>query len=543
MFRCEAAGYEVEATKRVLGAFDGRDRRDLNVYALPDRPSQLLVSMHEMLHHELHWSTGWGLMAAMAGLLSEADPGLGSLRRVAAAANAACRQVHEVFATTISCGVVGIEQGRRLLDESPVYRAYLDEGLHLGGSADRWPWQFRESAAQVLLRAVMQPTQVAEFAERGLEHLRVKDVSAPAAYRPDTVLAAVTAEAGMWWDTVFEELAVEYPDRGGDRGGPWGRSLPDDPEAMERLKAWEETVLIPRLNAVAVHRLRGQGIEVLDETGYLATVDLLRRSFLSLAPPDWQVEVLTEQRRMTQEPLGAERESIVLHATAATVSIIDQDELAERSQEFLFDPPHSDPHVLALYLPRPVLMRQFPRIGDLGAAGPPILALAGRPKRTGTGGRDVPLALMKVGLRPRQLVEMFTSLPTVLLTTLTTTREQDNQQAVLELDRVYVLLDLPLSLQVNAWVTDGWTVRFRVLMLGTEHPLNLVVFELDKLPSCCFLSYRGDAGFSELTQLLDRHPDHLQPGLTVDTTTQAAIGSITSWLMAAWWRIDEVEHG
>jgi hypothetical protein len=164
----------------VLGAFDGRDRRDLNVYALPDRPSQLLVSMHAMLHHELHWSTSWGLLAAMAGLLAEADPALGHLRRVATAANRACRRVHEVFASTISCGVVGVEQGRRLLAQSPVYLSYLDEGFNLGGSADRWPWQFRESSAQMLLRTLMPPAEVAELAERGLERLRVRDVSEPA---------------------------------------------------------------------------------------------------------------------------------------------------------------------------------------------------------------------------------------------------------------------------------------------------------------------------------------------------------------------------
>jgi hypothetical protein len=121
----------------VLGALDGSDRRDLSVYALPDRPSQPMVSMHEMLHHELHWSTGWGLVAAMAGLLTEADPALGHLRRVAAAANGACRRVHEVFAITISCGAVGVEQGRRLLAETPVYPSYRDEGLNLGGSAGR----------------------------------------------------------------------------------------------------------------------------------------------------------------------------------------------------------------------------------------------------------------------------------------------------------------------------------------------------------------------------------------------------------------------
>jgi hypothetical protein len=483
----------------------------LRLYAVPDRPAQLMVSLHEHLHHELQWSTAWGLVAAMAGLLAGAGIEPDRLRDVAAVANSACRRVHEVFATTISCGVIGIPGGRRMLAGNDRYLSYLDEGLRLGGDPSRWPWQFRESAMQMLLRSLMQPAPLAEIAERGFERI------------------------------TFGALLAEFPDRGGDRGDAWARTLPDDGESMDRLKMWEESVLIPRLQAVAGARLAGHGLTILDEGSYLESVDALRRSFVALGPEDWQVEVLTGHRRMSDEPLGAERESVVLHPAPADVVVITQEDLSARSRAFLFEPDSAVAHVLALYLPRPVLLRQFRGFGGLNAGGPPVLALAGRPMLTEGGGRAVPVALMRAGLRPRQLTEMFSRVPVVVLTCLTATREKANQDIVTELEAVYVLVDLPLNLQVTAWITDGWTVRFRVIDLHGERPLNLIVFALDELPGCWFLDYRGDAGFGELAQLLDRNPGRLASGLTLAESTLAAITSITSWLLAAWWRFEEAE--
>src|SRR5262249_48751128 len=130
----------------VLGGFDGRDSRELNVAAVAERPAQLLVSIHEQMHHELHWSTIWGLIGAMAGLLADADVRRDSLSAVADAVNGACWQVHEVFATTMSCGALGVTLARELLAGNDLYLGYLDEGLRLGGPAGAAPWQFRESA-------------------------------------------------------------------------------------------------------------------------------------------------------------------------------------------------------------------------------------------------------------------------------------------------------------------------------------------------------------------------------------------------------------
>lgn len=537
-FRCAREGFEVAATGGLLGGFDGRDRRELHVYAVDERPAQLLVSMHEHLHHELQWSTTWGLVAAMSGLLSEYSDDE-RLRDVAKLANAASRRVHEVFATTISCGVLGVQTSRALLAGNRTYLDHLDCGLHLGGPSHRWPWQFRESAAQMLLRSLMQPAELGAVVAGGFEKVRVRDIASLRDAHPDQRLRKLLGETGLWWDDAFGELLHECPGRGGDQGDLWGRSLPADPAAMEELKAWEESVLIPRLQQVATARLRDHGFEILDGAQYLQAVEQLRTSFVRLGPPDWQVEVLTGMRPMSQEPLGAEREAIVLHAGPAQVAICNQDDLSAHSTQFLFRPADGPAHVLAVYLPRRTLMRQFAGTGDLGEHGPPILALAGQPTINDVGTRVAPLAYMRTDLKPIELVEMFTTLPAAVLTSLTTTREPASREQVLELPMAYVLIDLPLALQVAAWIGDGWTVRFRTVEIRGSLPLNLIIFALDGLADLWFLSYRSDAGFGELAQLLDRY--RIVPGLELGGPTLAMIESITAWLMSAWWRIEEVE--
>jgi hypothetical protein len=160
---------------QMLGSFDGRDSRQLMVFAT-EQPAQLLVSIHEQLHHELQWSTAWGLIAAMAGLLANAGINEQALSALARKANGSCWQVHEVFATAISSGAVGVPTARRLLAGNDLYLGYLEEGLRLGGRPDAAPWQLRESAMQMLLRSLMQPAELAELAERGFARLGPPDL-------------------------------------------------------------------------------------------------------------------------------------------------------------------------------------------------------------------------------------------------------------------------------------------------------------------------------------------------------------------------------
>jgi hypothetical protein len=539
-FRCAGQVFSHYAEDRLLGAFDGTDRRELRLHVLADKSTQVLVSLHENLHHDLQWSTGWGVLAAFCGMLAEANVNADRMRAVATFANEACRRVHEVFATTTSTGALGVDEGRQLLAGNDVYLDYLGEGLRLGG-ATYWPWQFRESATQVLLRTLMQPAIIAEIAEKGLEHVTVAQL-ARSNTRPDEWLALITDQAGRWWQDTFEELSTDYPDRGGDLGDAQGRRLPRGDGEFDRLRTWEETILITRLRELAVRRLRGHGLPVLDDGEYLQVTERLVNTFDALAPENWTVRVLNGPAGAAVEPLGAERESILLHGTQATAAIRRQEDLVEDSREFLFTPAGSPGHIIGLYLHRSVLHRQFNGLADLSADGPAVVALAGRPQRVVDIDRLVPLVLLRPGLLPRDLGTMFTTLPVIMLTTLTTTRVRANQPHIAGLNSTYVLVDLPLRRQFDAWITAGWTVRFRAIELHGGRPVNCAVFGLDQLPGIRFLSYRSEAGWTELVGLLDRHRDILGPALEVDERTRTEIGSITSWLMAAWWRFEEVDH-
>lgn len=521
----------------LLGSFDGRDRRTLFTHALAERPAQLLVSMHEQLHEELHWSTAWGVTSAMAGLLAKADVRAAELSATATDMNAACSTVHELFATTVSCGAVGVPAARMLLADNPLYLGYLNDGLALGGSSEVWPWQFRESAIQMLLRTLMQPAELADLAEAGLGHLTPRDIS-DVERHPNVRLGRIRDESGGWWSETFREILDAHPDRGGDTGGLWERHLPGDPDAMERLKAWEETVLIPALGATARRHLLAAGIAVLDQREYLEAVAALRASFLELAPDDWQVEVFTERHPMSEEMLGAEREALALADGPALAVICEADELPGRAVEFLLQGPDG-PHVLAAVLDRAVLRRQFAGIEEIPINGPPLLAMIGPPTRSNDR-RGVPIALMRPDVTPRALGAMFSSVPVIILSTLRASLDDHARDQLLELDEAYVLVDLPLRTQIAAWIEQAGRVRLRVTDVTGATPMNLIVLQIDGLASLWLLSFRSDAGIGELAQLLDRHPGALTADLDIPPRVVQRIGMLAAWLHGAWWSLEEV---
>ncbi len=535
VFACADDGFESGSARGVLGGFDGRDARDLHAYAVSPGDEQLLVSIHEHLHHELQWSTAWGLVAAMSGLLADAGVGTESHRRIAALLNGGARMVHERFATTVSVGVLGVPKGRELLSGNVRYLGYLEAGLALGGPADGAPWQFRESAAQMLLRALMQPRELLDLARRGLDGIRIRDLAAIPS--PDRRLELIPS-AGDWWAGTFARLLARHPERGGDLGGTWGRVLPRDENGMEAMRAFEETVLIPELAHVAAERLRENGFEILDPAEYLEVVELLRSSFMALAPSDWQVEVLTDRRPTSHEPLGAERERVRLHPTPAIGELHDAGALAAYGRDFLHELGGSAA-VLAIFLTGDAYATQF-SLADL-AGKPPILALAGWP-RLADGTRRVPLTLLRPGMPPADLAGMFETLPVVTVTTLSVTREAHFRDQVLALEEVFVLIDLPLNLQVRLWVEDGWDVQVAAIDLQAANGLTLLLFRLRDLVNVWFLAYRSIAGFGELAQLLDRHPDRLRTGLAPPPAVLQRIGMISAWLFEAWWRFQEAEN-
>jgi hypothetical protein len=183
-----------------------------------------------------------------------------------------------------------------------------------------------------------------------------------------------------------------------------------------------------------------------------------------------------------------------------------------------------------------VLRRQFTGLEWLPSEAPLLLALVTDPLQS----HVVKFAVLDRAVSPRSLAGSFRSTPLVTLTTLSTTREPIGRERVLELESVLVLVDLPLRLQVEAWLDISPTVRFRVLGLEAPVPLNLTVFHLDDLPSCWFLNVRGEEGFAELAQLIDRHEDRLLHGLDVPDAVVSSITGAVRWILATWRRVDEL---
>ncbi|WP_157129223.1 hypothetical protein [Nocardia amamiensis] len=534
-FSCARDRFESTTHAELLGSFDGRDRRSVMLYAMRDREEQLFVSLHELLHHELQWSTGWGISSAMAGLLAES--GLDRLGRIVREMHESCRTVHETFATTISSGVVGIAVGRRMLAGNVEYTRYLDDGLRLGGQP-AWPWQFRESAAQMLLRTTMQPAAVTAIAERGFRRLRVEDVCIPEA-RPDERLRRIRDIAPHWWNGVFAELSAQWPERGGDLGDEHARRLPDDPAAVMALKEWEETVLLPALLSTAGKRLAELGLPTLGQDDYLHVVEELRLSFLELAPEDWMVELFVHGRGVDDEPLGVERESAVLYRDPAVADIVAPDAFDDRVREFRTDTADGT-RVVSMYSTTETLQRQFDELAEDLPSERAVLLLMGNARRV-SGARLVPMAFVQPEVSPAALAAMFTRYRCVVLTTLRTTRYGDYRAAVLELPLSFILIDLPLKRQIATWVDQGLRAHYRMFHLGTAGRVNLVVFGVDQLPGCWFLCYRGDAGFGDLVRVLDEYADLVLSDLYVPDEVIGDIGAITTWLLTAWWRFEETE--
>jgi len=186
--------YGCAITGGQLGAYDSVGRWTLRSSGL-GRNDQAMVSVHERLHHDLQHTTPWGLIARTARELADLGVEPDRFGRLFRFCREAAREVHEVYATSLS--LAGHPEAHGFLDESPDYRAYLRSGLLLAGPE---PWDTGRFVADALLRGCMAPEALNHLFRRGLRGLRISDLDT-ALVRPDARLAAVLSAA----------LAVEAP--------------------------------------------------------------------------------------------------------------------------------------------------------------------------------------------------------------------------------------------------------------------------------------------------------------------------------------------
>ena len=266
--------------------------------------------------------------------------------------------------------------------------------------------------------------------------------------------------------------------------------------------------------------------------------DVLRSPLLELAPEDWQVEVFAQRRLLNEEMLGGEREGLKLADSRSRLSLCDAEELSARATEFLLDDA-TERYVLALLLDRAVLHRQFAGLDTIPEDGPPLLAIAGPPVLRGEE-RHLPMALMRPDVTPSALLGMFSSLPVLTLSSLRSSLHDATRLALLQLEEAYVLVDLPLRLQVTSWIEQAGRVRLRLIELTGARPMNLVVLQPDGLPSLWMLAFRSDAGTGEIAQLLDRYPGRLTADLDIPVQIARRVGIVAGWIDGAWYLLEEM---
>ncbi len=165
-----------------------------------------MVSLHEVMHGSLNDSTAFGcLFEAFAALVRHADDG-SRFRDVCADVVAACRQVHEVFATYAGVFMADPQAGAALLSGYPAYAAFFNEALALGeGLPECSLLQWYATWNAVV--ACMQSTAMDVAVERGLSRFTLADVRARD--HPDVRLGMLLDAGPRLWDLLAERISVE----------------------------------------------------------------------------------------------------------------------------------------------------------------------------------------------------------------------------------------------------------------------------------------------------------------------------------------------
>jgi hypothetical protein len=399
-----------------------------------------MTETHEALHHDLQWSSGWGLLSSGAQVLARNGFRAHALRELFFEMVELARRTHETFATTFSTATGGVQNARRLLAGNAEYSAYLERGLALVRGGDDVPWQFRSAAISSVLRVCMRPAATLSLLGRGFRDLRGADL-VPQRDAPDLRLAAFEQTGGPdSWQPVFDQLAAEYPERGGDASGE-RQSMPIDSPEFDRLRRFEEEILIPRCHAHVC--------TVLDQAG-LPSIGSRQQSVLAsafrnaVADVDTEfasrIELIAERRPIFEEALEYHRQRVWLRERLP-VEVTSTDDTPRTAGRFR-SASGGGQFICGLWLDRQVARSQF----DLGDDVPdPVTAIAAVDDE----GR-LRLGLLPPSTTPTECQRLLADAPLLVLTTHHTLARHAELLAMLQtVEPVYVLMDLPVDRHVK----------------------------------------------------------------------------------------------
>ncbi|MGQ4436276.1 MULTISPECIES: hypothetical protein [unclassified Streptomyces] len=539
VFACQRDGLTRTLDRGLLGGYDGAGawRAELPEFQGPEE--QLMVENHEGLHHELQASSPWGRLTAHASLVSRAGFRRGVLGEIFDVMVEGCRQTHECFATTLSASVLGVARTRALLAHNTRYHGYLAHGLSLV-EGDDIPWQFRETAASMVLRCCMAPRSVFTMLDKGYERLGVRDLVEED--QPDHRLAAFTRVGGpSSWAPLFESIVGEHPERGGDRGGPDVRQSPEDEDQLERLRSFEEDVLVKLfyehctsvLDAAGLPSVSWADLPSLPDV-HIATVNRVSPELASV------MRSVTGRRPMEQDTLEYDRQGAGLR-NRLPVELLPAHETSAFSEAFEVADQDGDRCAVGVWLDRAAAVRQFdfpcpeslpdPVIALLvparAAAGEPVVRIGLLPSDT------TPLTCQQ-GLKGAALVVLATQ--SVLIDPL-----PGVQQALMSVEPVHVLMDLPVLPHLRHWCEQGVTVRWALIPLqGAGAQLSLAAFEVEAAPGMVFLHIgtRLAVGWTIQNVLADGS-GRLVHDPALLGRAQAELGLVVGTVLSAWSILDQ----
>jgi hypothetical protein len=507
-----------------FGAYDGTGGWVLGLNRIPRSDQLSMTETHEALHHELQASSGWGLVTGWALLLSQRGFRRHTLNEVFLELVERSRATHEIFATTLSATQEGIDHGRAILADNLEYLAYLERGLALVDVPRTTPWQFRHAAMTSVLRVCMRPAVVLDVLERGFSDLRRGsfDMTRDS---PDQRLAMYEQTGGQKsWSPVFAELLDEYPDRGGDTAP--GVHADADSEAFDRLRRFEEEILLPRCHCHVAKLLDRHEMPSIDTRRQSVLARSLKAAVTEVDPElaTW-IQLNTQHQPMFEEALQYHRQRIRLREPLSADLLEPAETLAD-PQLFRSFTPDGHPYVCGVWLDCAVAAQQF----DLADTDAPELVVAlGAVAHSGTGPRTMRLGLLPPDVTPQQVQQRLNGVPLVVLTThLTLARHADVLEMLQTVEPVFVLMDLPVARHVGHWTSSGIPVRLSVNPVTTDHPagaappggpgagptdtaLAVAIFALGRQHPFRFLCVGADTGIRVLAdQMRRRHPGAIE---------------------------------
>jgi hypothetical protein len=538
-FSCARNGLAQTLQRGLLGGYDGAGAWVLTLPNIRDGNEQLMVEIHEGLHHELQASSGLGLISAMALLLAQRGTRPLVLKELFRRLAEDSRQTHELFATTLSASVAGVEQARTLLRGNPVYLGYLERGLALGGNP-KTPWRCRETAAAAVLRCCMAPAGVFDLLALGFGTMSGQSLPVPGGLPDDRLTAFENAGGPASWPQLLDELAADHPDQFRREQGVDRRQLPEGAEEMAELRRFDEEVLLQRCYERVRGVLDGAGLPSVSWTEQEQVARALKEAVERVDSELAQrLNVVTERRPILDDGLEYDRQKVVLQ-DPLPAQIIDATTTIGALPAFYVEDGDGAPHVCGVWLSRRVAEKQFAippdvRLPDL------VVALLVR-ARMPDGSSVVRFGLLPSSMTPRECQGMLGDVPLLVVTTHYTLTDDDVARRLRQVQPVFALMDLPVAWHVADWLRQGADVRMALLPLegiGAAE-LDMVAFAVDRVPGFRFVCVGGRVGVSILVERLRRnHGDRLTISGEMIREDAAAFSLMVSHVLGAWHVLDQ----